>query len=75
MLKWDEKKKGDPLVIEDNGKKVRNTSKSFDRSNVVGVAGFSKGIHEWILEFEHRDHQSSSWGIELVSCEYQVIHN
>ena len=49
-FKWDEKKKGETLVIENNGITVRQTNDWW--SNVIGDKGYSTGKHEWILEFQ-----------------------
>ena len=50
--KWDDQKKGDGTVIEENGQKVRNTTSSNSWRNVISTEGFSQGVHSWIVEFE-----------------------
>ena len=72
LFVWDETKKGSSLVIENSGKTVRcNGNINFQAGNVVGIEGFSKGTHEWILEFGFSDSNSKKssnekWSIELV---------
>ena len=48
--KWNDEKKSDGTIIEDNGQKVRNTCDSY--RNVISTEGFSQGVHSWIVEFK-----------------------
>ena len=65
-FRWDLKKKGSSIIIENNGKTARQTKYSW--KNVVGDTGFSKGKHEWTLEF----FPGTDWAIELV-CTCVII--
>ena len=48
--KWNDQKKSDGTIIEDNGQKVRNTC--YQWRNVISTEGFSQGVHSWIVEFK-----------------------
>ena len=61
--KWNDQKKSDGTIIEENAQKVRNTCNSW--RNVISTEGFSEGVHSWIVEFEG---DSSGWYEFMIVC-------
>ena len=53
-LKWNDQAKGEGIVVEENGRKVRLTVNETWR-NVVSAQGFSNGVHSWIVELGEGD--------------------
>ena len=50
VQEWNDKKVGDGIVIEEDGRKIRLIKKHAWR-NVISRKGYSKGVHSWIFEF------------------------
>ena len=77
-FKWSETRKGKTLLVENNGRTVRQKGRStckFD--NIIGDKGFSVGKHEWILEFNITSictEKPPIFAIDLVAPGFNFYH-
>ena len=69
---WNSVEIGTNLVVEENGRKVRNT-KNRSWGNAISDQGFSEGIHSWIIEFGRgdKDNEYQGWGVDVV-CNLKI---